>query len=118
MLRNRKIVALLVSLVAVPVGLWAALVSVLSLMQEVLAGFLVVGSASWTRVLNPSAWLGWHDAAGAGGLLDSMLGGPGAPGGTVSRYVTALVCAMIAAGCYAIVMAVWDYASGPGIRLR
>lgn len=118
MLRNRNIVALLVSVVAVPVGLWAAVVSVLSLMQQVLAGFLVVGSASWTRVLNPTAWLGWQDAYGAGRLLDSMLGGPAAPGGTVSRYVTALVFAMIAAGCYAIVVAAWDHASGPGIRLR
>jgi hypothetical protein len=118
MYRGRTIIALLVSFIAVPVGLWAALVAVLSLMQQALAGFLAVGSASWTQALNPEIWLGRQNVGGTTSFLDSMIGGPGAPGGTVSRYVVFVVGAMLAAGCYAIVVALWDWASGPGVSIR
>ncbi len=105
--------AVVISILAVPIGLWAALVAVLALAQQVLVGFLAMSPSSWTQALNPAVWFGWRDAAGGGGLLDSLLGGPGAPTGTVSRYVTFLLAALLAVGCYAIVTTAWARANGP-----
>ena len=108
--RGRLVAAVAVSALAAPIGIWAALVAALSLLQQVVAGFFVLGNASWTEFLNPAVWFGWQNVAGTGGILDSLLGGPGAPGGTVSRYATFLLAAMLASGCYAVVAAAWRWA--------
>jgi len=104
-------VAGLVTVVAAPVGIWAGLVAALTLVQQVLSGFLTLADASWTQVLNPAVWFGWQNVAGTGSLLDSLLGGPGAPGGTASRYVTFMLSALLAAGCYAAVTTAWSWAA-------
>jgi hypothetical protein len=110
---GRTVGAVLISVVVVPVGIWAALVALLSLAQQVLAGFMAVGHESWTRALNPQTWLGWQNGAGTGGVLDSLLGGPGAPTGTVSRYLTFMLSALLAAGCYLLLTTAWSRANGP-----
>lgn len=111
---GRPVAAVLVTVVAVPLGVWAALVAALSLVQQVLSGFLTLADASWTEALNPAVWFGWQNLAGTGSLWDSLLGGPGAPGGTVNRYVTFMLSAMLAAGCYASVTSVWSWAAPRG----
>lgn len=108
---GRALVAGLVTIVAAPVGVWAGLVAALTLVQQVLSGFLVLADASWTQALNPAVWFGWQNVAGTGSLLDSLLGGPGAPGGTASRYVTFMLSALLAAGCYAAVTTAWSWAA-------
>jgi hypothetical protein len=107
---GRKLVAGLVTVVAGPIGVWAALVAALSLLQQVLAGFWTIANASWTQALNPAVWFGLQNVAGTGSVWDSLLGGAGAPGGTVNRYITFMLFAFVAAGCYRAVIAAWSWA--------
>jgi len=109
---GRAVGAVIISIIAVPLGVWAALVAGLTLVQQVLAGFLVIADASWTQALNPAVWFGWQNMAGTGSFLDSMLGGPGAPGGTVSRWLVFMVSAALASACYAAVTTAWAWARG------
>jgi hypothetical protein len=110
---GRATTAVLVSAIAGPIGIWAGLIAALALVQQVVSGFVMIGDASWTEVFNPAVWFGWQNIAGNGSVLDSLLGGPGAPGGTASRYVVFMVFAMTAAACYGAVRAVWRWAQ-PG----
>ena len=70
---GRAVAAAIISIIAVPLGVWAALVAGLTLVQQVLAGFLVIADASWTQALNPAVWFGWQNMAGTGSFLDSTL---------------------------------------------
>jgi hypothetical protein len=110
------VVAVLVSMVAVPVGLWAGLVAAATIIGQVLAGFGVLANADWMQVLNPAVWLGIQNVAGNGSVLDSLVGGPGAPGGTVNRYVAFMVTGVLAAACYTALRAVWSWASRPPVH--
>jgi hypothetical protein len=107
---GRALAATGVTMVAVPVGVWAALVAGLTLVQQVLAGFVVIADASWTQALNPAVWFGWQNVAGNGSFLDSILGGPGAPGGTVNRWLVFMLSAALASACYAAFTTVWAWA--------
>ena len=109
----RTTLAVLVTAIAGPIGIWAGLIAALSLLQQVLAGFWTIANASWTEFLNPAVWFGWQNIAGTGSIWDSLLGGAGAPGGTVNRYLTFMIFAFIAAGCYAAVKAIWSWAASP-----
>ena len=57
---------------------------------------------SWcglARFLNSLVWVGAESIGGTGGIFDALVGGPGAPGGTVNRYVTFMIFAAITALC-------------------
>ena len=110
---GRMTVAVAVSVVAVPVGLWAGLLAAATILGQVLAGFGVLANADWVQVFNPAVWFGFQNVAGTGSFLDSMLGGPGAPGGSAWRYVVFMVAGVLAAACYTGVRAVWSWASSP-----
>ena len=109
----RTTLAVLVTAIAGPIGIWAGLIAALSLLQQVLAGFWTIANASWTEFLSPAVWFGWQNIAGTGSIWDSLLGGAGAPGGTVSRYLTFMLFAFMAAGCYTAVKAIWSWARSP-----
>ena len=107
---QRNVVALGASILLGPIMVWAGLIAALSLIQQVLAGFLDLTEASWNRFLNPLVWVGAESIGGTGGIFDALVGGPGSPGGTVSRYVTFMVFASITALCFAGIKSAWSWA--------
>ena len=115
---GRVVVAVLVSLVAVPMGAWAAVVAAATIITQVLAGFGVLLNADWMQVFNPAVWFGFQNIAGTGSLIDSLLGGPGAPGGSAWRYVVFMLMGLLAAACYTVVKAVWSWASRPSAAVQ
>ena len=107
---GRKVAAVIAS---VPLALWIGyfgLVAALSILQQLLAGFVDLSQASWTSFLNPAVIVGLQSPGGTGGPLDAIFGGPGAPGGTVSRYFVFMGAAMLAALGYAGWRFVWEWA--------
>ena len=107
---GRSGAAVAVSIVAGPVMVWAGLICLLTITQQVISGFLDVSQGSWTQVFNPAFWLGWQSFGGTGGVLDALVGGPGAPGGTVSRYFTFMLFGLITAACFGAINASWNWA--------
>lgn len=108
--RPRGALAVGVSALLGPIMVWAGLIATLSIVQQFLAGFFDLSQASWSRLLNPLVWFGAESIGGTGGLLDALIGGPGAPGGTVSRYITFMIFAALCALCYAGIRATWAWA--------
>ncbi len=107
---GRGAAAIAVSIVVGPVMIWAALICVVTIIQQVLSGFFDFSQASWTQAFNPAVWFGVESIGGTGGVLDALIGGPGAPGGTVSRYFTFMLFGFLAAACYAAITATWNWA--------
>lgn len=98
---------------SVPLGIWIGyfgLVAALSILQQFISGFIDLSQASWTSFLNPAVLLGWESPGGTGGPLDAIFGGPGAPGGTVSRYFVFMGSALMAAIGYAGWKVLWRWA--------
>ncbi len=106
----RLLVAGIASVPLVIVAVYLGLIAALSIVQEVLAGFIDLSNASWTSFLNPSVILGFQSPGGTGGIFDALVGGPGAPGGTVSRYFVFMVSGVIAYGSFMVLMQVWRWA--------
>jgi len=90
--------------------IWAGLICVITIIQQVLSGFIDLYQASWTQAFNPAVWLGLESIGGTGGILDALIGGPGAPGGTVNRYVTFMLFGLLTAASYAAITATWNWA--------
>jgi hypothetical protein len=107
---GRAAVAVLVTVVAAPIGLWCALVAAANFISQILAQFGVIANADWARLFDPAVWFGFNNVAGNGSIWDSLFGGPGAPGGTVGRYFAAMITAMIAIACWGALSAVWRWA--------
>jgi hypothetical protein len=106
---------LLAGVVSVPLAVWIGyfgLVAALSILQQFLAGFIDLSMASWTSFLNPAVIFGLESPGGTGGPLDAVFGGPGAPGGTVSRYFVFMGSAFMAAVGYAAWNLLWRWARG------
>lgn len=111
MRRNTRVVV--AAGASVPLGIAAGymgLVAGLTLIQEVLAGFVDLGQASWTSFLNPTVILGLQSPGGTGGIFDAVVGGPGAPGGTVNRYFVFMITAAVAYGAFALLQVTWRWA--------
>lgn len=106
---QRSVVAVLVSVILGPIMVWAGLIAGLTLIQQVLSGFFDLSQASWTQALNPWVWIGAESIGGTGGIFDALVGGPGAPGGTVNRYITFMIFAAITAACYYGLTAIWSW---------
>ena len=109
-MNGRRLVA---GVLSVPLVLWIGyfgLVAGLSILQQLLAGFVDLSQASWTSFLNPAVLLGWESPGGTGGPLDAIFGGPGAPGGTVSRYFVFMGSALLAAIGYGSWKVLWGWA--------
>lgn len=105
----RRVIAVVAS---VPLALWIGyfgLVAALSILQQFFAGFIDLSMASWTSFLNPAVLLGWESPGGTGGPLDAIFGGPGAPGGTVSRYFVFMGSALLAGVGYAAWNLLWRW---------
>jgi hypothetical protein len=104
-------------LATVPLGalmIYAGLLAGLALIEQVLGGLIDLSEATWTSFLNPAVILGWQSPGGTGGPLDAIVGGPGAPGGTVPRYLVFMVSGAIAYASYFGLRAVWHWAkTGP-----
>ena len=110
---GRKVAAVIAS---VPLALWIGyfgLVAALSILQQLIAGFVDLSQASWTSFLNPAVIVGLQSPGGTGGPLDAIFGGPGAPGGTVSRYFVFMGAAMLAAAGFGAWRAMWSWAKAP-----
>lgn len=107
---GRRLVAVLVS---VPLGVWIGyfgLIAALAILQQFLAGFVDLSMASWTSFLNPAVLLGLESPGGTGGPLDAIFGGPGAPGGTVSRYFVFMGAGLMAFVGFGAWKALWGWA--------
>ena len=113
---GRTVIAVLVSIVAIPVGIWAGLVAAATIIGQVLAGVGIVLNADWMQVFNPAVWFGFQNVAGTGSLIDSLLGGPGAPGGSAWRSMVFMIMGILAASCFTGVRGVWRWASRPAAR--
>jgi len=107
---GRSVAAIAVSVVVGPVMIWAGLICVATIIQQVLSGFFDFSQASWTQAFNPAVWLGLESIGGTGGILDALIGGPGAPGGTVNRYFTFMLFGLLAAASYAAITMMWNWA--------
>lgn len=107
---QRNVIAVVASVLLGPIMVWAGAIAALSLIQQVLAGFLDLTEVSWSRFLNPLVWVGAESIGGTGGIFDALVGGPGAPGGTVNRYVTFMIFAAITALCYFGIKSAWSWA--------
>ena len=107
---GRTIAAVGVTVVAGPVGVSAALFAIVSIIAQVLAGFGVIINADWVQVFNPAVWFGFNNIAGTGSIADSLVGGAGAPGGTVGRYAAFMLTGILAAACFGAINAVWRWA--------
>ena len=98
---------------SVPLAVWIGYfgsIAALSIVQQLLAGFIDLSMASWTSFLNPAVLLGLESPGGTGGPLDAIFGGPGAPGGTVSRYFVFMISALLAGVGYAVWKVLWRWA--------
>ncbi len=107
---GRVAAAIAVSVVAGPVGVWAALFAVMTILSQVLAGFGVIINADWVNVFNPAVWFGFNNIAGTGSLADSLVGGPGAPGGSVGRFAAFMITGILAAICFGAISVAWRWA--------
>ena len=107
---GKRAAAIAVSIVVGPVMIWAALICVITIIQQVLSGFIDFSQASWTQAFNPAVWLGLESIGGTGGILDALIGGPGAPGGTVNRYFTFMLFGLLTAASYAAITMMWNWA--------
>jgi hypothetical protein len=107
---GRSVAAIAVSIVVGPGMIWAGLICVVTIIQQVLSGFFDFSQASWTQAFNPAVWLGLESIGGTGGILDALIGGPGAPGGTVSRYFTFMLFGLLTAASYAAITMMWNWA--------
>lgn len=108
---SRYAVAVLASL---PLGIilgYFGLVALLTILQQVLAGFIDLGQATWTSFLNPAYILGFQSVGGTGNIFDALVGGAGAPGGSVNRYFVFMVTAALAAVALLGLKAVWGWAT-------
>jgi len=107
---GKSVAAIAVSVVVGPVLIWAAFICVITIIQQVLSGFFDFSQASWTQAFNPAVWLGIESIGGTGGILDALIGGPGAPGGTVNRYFTFMLFGLLTAASYAAITMMWNWA--------
>lgn len=108
---------LVAGLISIPIGLalgFCGVVAGLSLIQELLATVFDLRQASWTSFLNPAVLLGVESPGGTGGIFDALLGGPGAPGGTVSRFITFFTTGMLAVGAFSLLKVTWAWARQGG----
>lgn len=110
---GRRVIA---GVASVPLAVWIGyfgLIAGLSIVQQLLAGFIDLSMASWTSFLNAAVLLGLESPGGTGGPLDAIFGGPGAPGGTVSRYFVFMISALLAGVGYAVWKVMWQWAKRP-----
>lgn len=107
---GRSVVAVVVTAIAAPLGVWACLLAVGTMLSQVLAGFGVAFDADWVQLFNPAVWFGVDNVAGNGSALDALVGGAGAPGGTFGNYVRFMLLALLASGCWFAVRGVWTWA--------
>ncbi len=63
---GRGAAAIAVSIVVGPVMIWAALICVVTIIQQVLSGFFDFSQASWTQAFNPAVWFGIESIGGTG----------------------------------------------------
>lgn len=108
---GRTTVAFITSLPLFVLMVYTGLIAGLTIVQQVVSGFIDLGQASWTSFLNPAYLLGIQSLGGTGNIFDSLVGGPGAPGGTVSRYVIFMLTGLLAAGAFMGMKGLWSWVS-------
>jgi hypothetical protein len=105
----RKVTAVLVCTPLALVLAYAGLLAITAILSQLLAGFIDLSQASLSSFLSPQVLLGWRSPGGTGGILDAIFGGPGAPGGTVSRYVVFMVSAFVAGIAWFAMKSTWNW---------
>jgi len=110
MSRGRVVVAVAATVPLALATAYFAVLCVLAVLGQVLGGFVDLSQATWTSALDPAVWLGLRSAGGTGGLVDGLVGGAGAPGGSVGRYAVFFVSAMLATGSAVALQATWRWA--------
>lgn len=79
----------------------------LTLLAQIFSDFADFRNFSLVNLLTPYTSVG-----GSGTLLDSIVAGPGASGGSAIRYWTYMAYALMAAVGFGIVKSCWDILSG------
>lgn len=105
----RKAVSVLASIPVALLTAYFALLAALTLLSQVLAGFVDLSQTSWTSFLNPAVLFGFESPGGTGGPLDALFGGPGAPGGTMNRYFAFGIYAVLTYASFAGLKALWSW---------
>ncbi len=110
------IVAGLLTVVLAPLVAFFGLLAVLTLIQEVAAGWFDLQNATLTSWMSPAVWLGLESPGGTASIFDIMVGGDGAVGGTAGRFVVFAIAGGIAFGSVKGIAAVWGWARSPVIE--
>ena len=105
----RLLIALLATLPLVLILVFFGLIAGLSIIQQVLSSFIDLSQTSWTSFLNPSVLFGWRSPGGTGGIFDALVGGPGAPGGSVNRYFIFMISGGVTFGAFLALGAIWKW---------
>lgn len=79
----------------------------LTMLDQIFSDFMDFTHFSLINLFNPFTSVG-----GSGTILDSIVAGPGASGGSAIRYWTYIVCAFMAVSGYTLVKVCWATLSG------
>ncbi len=103
-------VLVVVAIPIVPLFLLALGVAIFTLIDQFLAGFIDLRQATWASALNPEFLLGFASIGGTGGPLDSLVAGPGSPGGSVLRFATFGIACVLLGAAFAVLKVTWVWA--------
>ena len=106
----RVLVAVVATMVLGPMAVFFGLLAVLTLIQEVAAGWFDLQQASLTSWLSPGVWFGLESPGGTASIFDMMVGGDGAVGGTAGRFFVFAIAGGIAFGSVKGIGAIWSWA--------
>jgi len=106
----RVVVAAVSSIPLFLVMAYTGLIAVLTMVQQIASSLFDVSQASWTSFLNPAYLMGFQSLGGTGNIFDALVGGPGAPGGTVGPYVVFMVTGLVAGLSFLGLKTLWNWA--------
>ena len=89
----------------------SGVVVITAVIGQLLAGFIDLSQASFASFLNPAYLLGLQSLGGTGGIADALVGGPGAPGGTIGRFGIYLIFALIGTGAFYALKHLWRWST-------
>ncbi len=89
----------------------SAVVVATAIIGQLLAGFIDLSQASFASFLNPAYLLGLQSLGGSGGIADALVGGPGAPGGSIGRFAIYMAFALLGTSAYLALRHLWKWAT-------
>lgn len=106
----RLALLVLVMCVVGPLFLISFSVAAFTLIDQFLAGFIDLRQATWARALNPEFIFGLTSIGGTGSPIDSLIAGPGSPGGSVVRFAAFGIACLALGFFYFILKVTWGWA--------